>query len=231
MEVKKIKNEVLVETLERLKERSLAYDATVEQEREKNIRQSNLMYWIEHNSGLLKKHHKASFDNYFCETEKQKEIVKDLKNYSQKKGSHILLLYGNSGTGKSHLAASAVIENRGFYITYGWLSARIRSSYSYKTKETEIEILEKLIKTPLLVLDEIDKGVNSESKTDLLGLICRERYENEKPTWLVGNVTWEWVKKYIDKSVLDRCKDSGKSFLFDWESYRLRSKNDILHKD
>ena len=73
---------------------------------------------------------------------------------------------------------------------------------------------------PFLVIDEIDKGKNEDAKSNCLSLICRERYERNRPLWLAGNCNYEWVKTMLDSSVIDRLKEKGKSFNFDWESYR-----------
>lgn len=208
------------ETLTRIKTYSANSDVFAEREKQREaIEKAD---WVKRNSGIRKKFFDAEFSLFECETERQKDVLQEVQSLVYKEGAFIALLYGKSGTGKTMLASCAVKERYGFYTTYEWLSARIRSSYARKSEKTEIDILQELRQTPLLVIDEIDKGTNTDAKKDLISFLCRERYEDENPTWLVGNLTWEWAKINIDSSVLDRCKENGKSILFDWDSYRIK---------
>ena len=208
------------ETLTRIKTYSANSDVFAEREKQREAAEK--ADWVKRNSGIRKKFFDAEFSLFECKTERQKDVLQEVKSLVYERGAFIALLYGKSGTGKTMLASCAVKERRGFYTTYEWLSARIRSSYARKSEETEIDILQELRQAPLLVIDEIDKGTNTDAKKDLISFLCRERYEDEKPTWLVGNLTWEWAKINIDSSVLDRCKENGKSILFDWDSYRIK---------
>lgn len=208
------------ETLTQIKTHSANSDVFAEREKQREAAEK--ADWVKRNSGIRKKFFDAEFSLFECKTERQRDILQEVQSLVYKDGAFIALLYGKSGTGKTMLASCAVKERRGFYTTYEWLSARIRSSYARKSEETEIDILQELRQAPLLVIDEIDKGTNTDAKKDLISFLCRERYEDEKPTWLVGNLTWEWAKINIDSSVLDRCKENGKSILFDWDSYRIK---------
>ena len=147
-------------------------------------------------------------------------MLKHLQTIACNPKHQIVLLYGTSGTGKSHLASAAAIVNKGIYTTYEFLSMEIRASYAARAKKTENELMQYYCTVPFLVIDEIDKGKNEEVKKTLLSHICRERYERNRPIWLAGNCNYEWVKQMLDSSVIDRMKQAGTSFCFDWESYR-----------
>lgn len=211
-------------TLERLKRRSANVSCSFDDVIEKQLEKTAVQDWLIKRSGIRCKFWDVDFDNYKSSSETQRAAFETVREYAGKKGALIVLLYGKSGTGKTMLASCAVKQQGGFYTTYEWLSIRIRSSYSRASAETEADILRQVTTAPLLVLDEIDKGTNTDAKKDLISFVCRERYENELPTWLVGNLTWEWAKQNIDNSVLDRCKEGGKSILCDWESYRGQGK-------
>lgn len=207
-------------TLERLKQHSANVDNSFDDVIKKRLEATAKQDWLIRVSGIRNKFLDVDFDSYEFSNEAQRTAFETVREYAGMKGSLIVLLYGKSGTGKTMLASCAVKQQRGFYTTYEWLAIRIRSSYSRASSETEAGILKQVTTAPLLVLDEIDKGTNTDAKKDLISFVCRERYENELPTWLVGNLTWEWAKQNIDSSVLDRCKEGGKSILCDWESYR-----------
>lgn len=172
--------------------------------------------------GIREKHFSASFDMFIPPTLKAENFLKKLQVLLQSNKNHIALLYGKSGTGKTMLCSASVIEKGGLYTTYEWIAMRIRASYSNGTQETELSIIEEMCNKHFLVIDEIDKGVDSEAKKSLLSLICRERYERNKPLWLAGNCNTEWINATFDTSVIDRLKNEGTSFLFDWDSYRKR---------
>ncbi len=176
-------------------------------------------------TGVRVRYFDSSFGNYKPINKKALGIINELKKAVETKSNKSFLLYGNSGTGKTHLCSVAVAELGGLYRTWEWISLDIRSSYASSAKETEADIMRKLCTVPFLVIDEIDKGVDSEAKKSTLSFICRERYENCLPIWLAGNCNGEWVQNMIDTSVLDRLKQSGRSLCFDWESYRPKLKD------
>lgn len=211
-------------TLARLQKTSSFVINSCDDEIEKRRKQNALQNWLIRQSGIRNKFLNVDFDMYKFSSEAQRAAFETVREYAGKKGSLIVLLYGKSGTGKTMLASCAVKQQRGFYTTYEWLAIRIRSSYSRASSETEADILKQVTTAPLLVLDEIDKGTNTDAKKDLISFICRERYDNELPTWLVGNLTWAWAEQNIDSSTLDRCKEGGKSILCNWESYREQAK-------
>lgn len=171
--------------------------------------------------GIRDKYLNASFINYIPQNEKAAQYLHDLYELAKNPRDTFVLLYGKSGTGKSHLASAAVMLNSGVYTTWEFLDMEIRSTYnSYAAKKTEYELIVYYCTVPFLVLDEIEKGKNEDAKMRCLSLICRERYERNRPLWLAGNCNYEWVKTMLDSSVMDRLKQKGKSFNFFWESYR-----------
>ena len=171
--------------------------------------------------GIRDKYFNESFTTYEPQNEKAAQYLNDLYELAKNPRDTFVLLYGKSGTGKSHLASAAVMLNNGVYTTWEFLDMEIRSTYnSYAAKKTEYKLIVYYCTVPFLVLDEIEKGKNEDAKMRCLSLICRERHERNRPLWLAGNCNYEWVKTMLDSSVIDRLKEKGKSFNFDWESYR-----------
>jgi len=171
--------------------------------------------------GIRDKYFNESFTTYEPQNEKAAQYLNDLYELAKNPRDTFVLLYGKSGTGKSHLASAAVVLNNAEYTTWEFLDLRIRSTYnSYAAKKTEYQMIMHYCTIPFLVIDEIEKGKNEDAKMRCLSLICRERHERNRPLWLAGNCNYEWVKTMLDSSVIDRLKEKGKSFNFDWESYR-----------
>ena len=182
--------------------------------------------------GIRDKYFNESFTTYEPQNEKAAKYLQDLYELAKNPRDTFVLLYGKSGTGKSHLASAAVMLNNGVYTTWEFLDMEIRSTYnSYAAKKTEYELIVYYCTVPFLVLDEIEKGKNEDAKMRCLSLICRERHERNRPLWLAGNCNYEWVKTMLDSSVIDRLKEKGKSFNFDWESYRPKLREAAVIKN
>ena len=171
--------------------------------------------------GIRDKHLNARFVNYIPQNEKAAQYRHDLFELAKNPRDTFVLLYGKSGTGKSHLASAAVMLNEGIYTTWEFLDMEIRSTFnSFAAKKTEYELITHYCTIPFLVIDEVEKGKNEDAKMRCLSLICRERHERKRPLWIAGNCNYEWVKTILDSSVIDRLTEKGKSFNFFWESYR-----------
>ena len=182
--------------------------------------------------GIRDKYFNESFTTYEPQNEKAAQYLNDLYELAKNPRDTFVLLYGKSGTGKSHLASAAVMLNNGVYTTWEFLDMEIRSTYnSYAAKKTEYELIVYYCTVPFLVLDEIEKGKNEDAKMRCLSLVCRERHERNRPLWLAGNCNYEWVKTMLDSSVIDRLKEKGKSFNFDWESYRPKLREAAVIKN
>ena len=198
-----------------------------DQEKQNKLEELRTQKLIE--MGIRDKYWNESFMSYKPQNKKAEQYLHDLYELAKNPRDTFVLLYGKSGTGKSHLASAAVILNKGVYTTWEFLDMEIRSTYnSYAAKKTEYELITHYCTLPFLVIDEIEKGKNEDAKMRCLSLICRERHERKRPLWLAGNCNYEWVKTVLDSSVIDRLKEKGKSFCFDWESYRpkLREANE-----
>ena len=171
--------------------------------------------------GIRDKYFNESFSSYKPVNEKAAQYLHDLYELAKNPRDTFVLLYGKSGTGKSHLASAAVMLNKGVYTTWEFLDMEIRSTFnSFAAKKTEYELITHYCTIPFLVIDEVEKGKNEDAKMRCLSLICRERHERKRPLWIAGNCNYEWVKTILDSSVIDRLTEKGKSFNFDWESYR-----------
>ena len=105
----------------------------------------------------------CSFDNYMPANPQLEEAKYKLQWYAEhfdKNKPMNLILLGNYGTGKSHLAVSAlkhlISEGKsGLFISVPKLFTKLKSTYSKNSKDTEAELLEHLEKMDLLVLDDL----------------------------------------------------------------------------
>ena len=103
-----------------------------------------------------------------------------------------LLLMGNSGVGKTHLAVAALRElmNRGhggLFCDYRELLKEIQGSYNPESQTTEMSILEPVRTAEVLVLDDLGAGKPSAWVLDIIGLILNARYNERRVTILTTN--------------------------------------------
>ena len=117
---------------------------------------------------------KCSFDNYMPvspELDRAKQVVKRYAENFSKDNPVNLLLRGKYGTGKSHLAVSAVkvLVRQGkscLFISVPKLFTKLKSTYNNDSKETEAELLSHLEKMDLLVLDDVGAEKSTEENKE-----------------------------------------------------------------
>lgn len=148
-------------------------------------------------SGIPERYKNCKFSNYFPKTPHQLKALRESQFFFQifpftSKG---LLFYGPPGTGKTHLAA-AILRNvlkykgiRGVFCDFRNFLLTIKSTYD--TNESEAEIIEAVIKAPLLILDDVGAERNTEWAKEKLNLIINYRYINNLPTVITTNLTFD----------------------------------------
>jgi DNA replication protein DnaC len=104
-----------------------------------------------------------------------------------------LLLEGQPGVGKTHLAVAVLkqaIQNTGahglFYDTRDLLRL-IRSTYDQSIRATEVEVLRPVLTADLLVLDDLGAEKTSEWVEETMNLIVNTRYNERRLTLFTSN--------------------------------------------
>jgi DNA replication protein DnaC len=104
-----------------------------------------------------------------------------------------LLLQGPCGTGKTHLAVATlrqVVEEkgaRGRFFEFNELLRRIQDSYDRRSDTSELLVLEPVLHTPVVVLDDLGAVRMTPWVQDTLGLIINERYNQRLLTLVTTN--------------------------------------------
>lgn len=174
-----------------------------------------------------------SFGNYLVESENdgQGEALARTKRYAKhfdkalERGAS-MILYGNPGTGKNHLAAAIanhIIPTFGasvMMLTVYELMQRIRALYQDRTKSEE-ELVKEIIGLDLLILDEVGVQLGTKHEEVILTSIIDGRYADMRPTLLLSNLDREQLTKQLGARVVDRMEEGGGgSIAFTWQSYR-----------
>ena len=140
------------------------------------------------------------------------------------KTGRTLILSGNPGTGKSHLAiaiAQAIMpKHTALYINALDAIRMIRDTWRKDSETSELQVLELLGSIDLLVIDEVGVQYGTENEQMLMFDIINRRYRDSKPMILLTNLGTKGFSEYLTERSYDRLRENGKWISFEWESYR-----------
>ena len=182
-----------------------------EQEREKRTEQEKYNRLLK-NSGLGKKFEGCSFNNWVnragtgrAYNQAFKYAVNIQENIKEGRG---LIIFGKPGNGKTHLVAA--ITNKAIQERYTVifervprLLAKLRNTYNGGTVN-EGEIVDALIRSDLLILDDAGAEKCSEWTEQSLYTIIDERYTEELATIVTTNSDLEELERKIGPRSMDR---------------------------
>jgi len=103
-----------------------------------------------------------------------------------------LLVVGPSGVGKTHLAVAALrqLMSKGVhcqFCDYRELLKQIQNSYNPSVQSTELEVLQPVFESEVLLLDDLGAVKPSEWVWDTVSLILNNRYNDNRATLITTN--------------------------------------------
>lgn len=143
-----------------------------------------------------------------------------------------LLLMGNVGVGKTHLAVSILkgLTERGFnclFYEFGSLLKEIQDSYNPNTQTSELGVLAPVLNTDILVLDELGASKPTDWVRDTMAHIINSRYNDRKLTVFTTNYMddrrnerEEVLEDRISTRLRSRLHEMCKTVLMDGRDYR-----------
>ena len=148
-----------------------------------------------------------------------------------------LVMTGKPGTGKTHLGASILssIINKGktgMFISVSEILRKIRSTFG-GGDITEQEVFDSFKEPDLLVIDEVGVSIgDAEKRKAMLFDVLNARYNEMKPTILLGNLTADEMGRFLGDRVMDRMMEgNGMVIPFDWESARQQATSNVPSRD
>lgn len=173
----------------------------------------------------------CTFDNYQVRSEQQADVLGVCHDYAREfKTNHqsgkCLILRGNPGTGKNHLAVaiSFAVMQQGFSVSHATafeIVGRIKESWGGSDGEKELGIIRRFSELDLLVIDEVGRQFGKDADNILLFHVLDARYRLMRPTIVISNKTPDEIKSYLTPAGYDRLREGGGVLLnFDWESER-----------
>ena len=193
-------------------------------------------------SGITPRFVSSTFENYKADTGSGAERVRvKCQAYADQFETHYadgrsLILSGNVGTGKTHLASSivqTVIRKHGAEALIVSVSELVRVAKGTMSKgatDTDRDVIEELANVDLLVIDEIGAQKGSDYELGLMHEVIDRRYQLVVPTVVVSNLPVDKganaplgadIKGFIGPRALDRLRQNGGQLIgFTWESAR-----------
>lgn len=174
----------------------------------------------------------STLDTYRAETEEQVVALNECRDYvtefecNWELGRSMMLL-GDVGTGKTHLACAITqeaIRSYGASARYTMAIEIIRDikmTFDKKSEQTERDVYAALLAPDLLVIDEVGVQHGSDFERQVLFEVIDSRYRNLMQTIVVSNLGLAGLRKCLGDRAIDRLTDAGgPTVLFTWASAR-----------
>jgi DNA replication protein DnaC len=205
------------EILNGLKFEASARDREIDELERKRGEESRKMIQNLRLERIPKRYAEATFESFQVSNSIQAEVIKFLKT------GRSCIIFGPNGTGKTHLAFSAIKyqiyqDRDAWYTLAADYFDLIRKSFSQPEPE-----LKNYESCDYLVIDEVDKAYGSQTEFIALYRLINHRYNDMKPTVLITNSNQGELVDVIGSSTFDRIREDGKVFLLNGESWRKRT--------
>lgn len=206
-------------------------EAKERQQEEEDRKERLLSHYRSIASGVPSRYHREGLDTFQTGTDERSAALKTVIMFVRSRGCRILILCGKPGTGKTHLGCGIIRERGGIYIPMLRLVYEVDSTMSFKSRETKVQLLDRLCESPMLVLDEIGRmKVREDFQKELAAYVIGERYANGLPTVLISNLNKRELVGWLETAVMDRLNECGEVIEMNGTSYRASKRAEVFDK-
>lgn len=178
---------------------------------------------------LPKRHAQSGFTQFVVSNSGQQEAKVGCYNYVKNfiaGDKQNLIMVGRTGTGKTHLAA-AVARNalnkgkRARYVTSEDMANKIANAWT-QFDDTEANAIHKFTEYDLLILDEYGLHDRHEKRLELVHKVLYARYDANKPTMIISNLTLDDLRKDLGDRLWSRLQHDGLTLIeCNWADQRV----------
>lgn len=174
-----------------------------------------------------------TFDNFVAQGQEMASALIVARDFAANfhsqhlKDGKFLVLAGQPGTGKSHLAlaiAQQVLSTSTvMYLDVMDVIRKVRSTWGKEAKQTEDDVLRTLGSAiDLLIIDEIGSQRGTDDEQMILFDVLNRRYRDLRPTILITNLMGKTLTDYLGPRITDRMRERAVFVPFRWNSYRSK---------
>ena len=142
-----------------------------------------------------------------------------------------MILCGNPGTGKTHIACAIGGEcisagKTAIFTSLAEIIDRVFSTWRSRSSSSGAagDPLEALATVDLLIIDEIGGAGGSDAEKRLMFQLLNRRYEDVRSTILISNLRPDALAKTLGERTVDRFRETGEMIPFTWHSYRAMAR-------
>lgn len=168
--------------------------------------------------GVPQKFIGCTFENYIIETDEDDANVDAVQAFAADPVGALIML-GNTGRGKTHLAC-AILQHlrKGRYFSH----SQLLEDYAGKRYSGGSELVKQAKAASILVLDEVGASRGGPDDQALLHSIIAARYDAWKPTVICSNIPKAEFAKFIGDRAADRLREKCAVLIFTGESRRRK---------
>lgn len=178
-------------------------------------------------SNVGDKYLSASFDNFSMRqgAEKAFKAAKYYAEHFEEFGAESLLLWGDVGNGKTHLAAAVhnylIAQGKTVvFISMPELLGKIRATFNKNNNESEHQIMKALMICDLLIIDDLGAEKPSDWVLETVFQIFDGRSRRQKPLMATSNLNPKDLPDQIGKRIPDRLIEMSQPIKNEATSYR-----------
>jgi len=164
----------------------------------------------------------ATFENFIPANNGEADFVGIMKEFCGRK-TGFLILSGNYGTGKTHLAVAAIRQfNSGWFVKQGTLLRLLRATYGDRDAADPVD---KAQGARLLVLDDAGLSSGGRDELPMLHEVLDYRHGERLPTIVTTNLPFEQLSDALGERMADRLRESTFRILtFNGSSHRREAR-------
>lgn len=179
-----------------------------------------------HEAGVPSNLLHATLDNWFPDDAQETHILATAKEFAARKRGFLIML-GNVGTGKTHLAVGVMrCVRKPVMFTQSGLLRALRLTYGNSGASDPVEACRN---ADLCVLDELGVSVGGKDEYPMLHEILAYRHAEFLPTVVTSNLATDELRRTLGDRLTDRLREAAfKVLTFGGQSRRSRLRDQYL---